>query len=385
MKIKRPKTKLIVITVSFFFLLILAGVLFVNNKKSSADSPQTDTTISLEDIAEKTIISDDVVPGNNSPAINEPPSQEITLGGWIAYWDFNSALVTYKANNNSISSLSPTWYFQQPDGTLGLKNTARNPELIKLCQTNGTKLVPSISNSDAGSLSIILNDPALAEKHIQAIVNESVTYEYDGIDIDYEAIKSSDKDTFTEFIRLLSDELHSHGKILSIAILWKNDLDGVIDIVSESRAAQDWEMLGSYADEFRIMAYDYTGSGDKAGPIAPYEWIRSIIEYAIKHVDINKIVLALPLYAYDWIEEKAGAKALTWVDVRKVQNPTSDILDPDFREKKLSYTTNGIIRIVWYQDSDATKKRVELAKTYGIFDFYFWRLGGEDPAIFQLK
>lgn len=377
------KTKNVLLALVILALAIGTLLLVIQNGKSKKQSNQN--TIEIADIAEKAVMSDDVVPNDNNPEGSDPPSQEITMGGWIAYWDLNGALSTYKANSSVITSLSPTWYFQQPDGTLGLKNTARNSEVRNLCTTNETMLIPSISNSNADSLSAVLNNQDLLTKHVSAIVGEVITYDYDGIDIDYEAIKDSDKEAFTGFIKLLSEELHSKNKLLTIAILWKNDLDTIISAVSESRAAQDWQELGKYVDEFRIMAYDFTGSSDPAGPIAPYDWIRSIIDYATKNVDTEKIVLALPLYAYEWYEGKPGAKALVWNDVQNKQAIISDVFDDSFKEKRITFTLDNNTKIIWYQDAEATEKRIELAKTYGIFKFYFWRLGGEDPDIYKIQ
>ncbi|MDD3647609.1 MAG: glycosyl hydrolase family 18 protein [Candidatus Dojkabacteria bacterium] len=315
---------------------------------------------------------------------------ETEFSAWIAYWDFYTALDSYKSNKTAFRSLSPTWYFLQADGSLGLKNTARNSELINLCKQNRTQLIPSISNSSADELSKILNDKNLLDKHISNIAAEVSTYNFDGIDIDYESIKADDRDKFSTFIRLLSEELHKDAKILTIAVLWKNDLEGIIESVSESRGAQDWSEIGKYVDEFRIMAYDYTGSQDYPGPIAPKDWIRSILDYAQEKIDSHdKIVLGLPLYAYKWVVETKGANALVWTDVNHIATAnksqiTKHEMDTEYFEKSLSYVANDQTWVIWYQDSEVTQKRIELAETYGVKKFIFWRLGGEDSGMYDL-
>jgi len=325
----------------------------------------------------------------------EPPLEEninienteTSASAWIPYWDFNNAFTSYKNNSDKFNSLSPTWYAVQDNGSLELKNTARNTELISLCKNNQTKLIPSISNSNAEILSDIINNEDLLNIHIECIVNEVITYEYDGIDIDYEYIKSTDKNAFTNFIKILSEELHNNNKTLTIAILWKNDLDTIIEQFSESRAAQDWEAIGQYVDEFRIMAYDYTGSEDNAYSISPKDWISSILDYAIEKVDSEKIILGLPLYAYEWKEGVKGARALIWEDVEYITMNYPIIenkLDLDTLEKKLIYESGGSNNVIWYQDSEVTDKRINLAQNYGIYNFIFWRLGGEDPEIYNL-
>ncbi|MFC1780085.1 glycosyl hydrolase family 18 protein [Patescibacteria group bacterium] len=382
----KPKRIFIIIP----FIIVLFGVFWIIlhniNQKYSPDINLGEIEFDLEDIFE--VFIDEEIPNPSVIAEEEQSVKETELSGWIAYWDLQNALNTYKSNIDSFQSLSPTWYYVLADGSLALKNTARNSELINLCSTNNTKLIPTISNSSASELSTILNDANLLNNHVNSIVNEVNTYNYDGIDIDYELISGFDKEAFSNFIKILADDLHKNGKVLTIAILWKNDLDVLIENVSESRKAQDWREIGKHVDEFRIMAYNFTSAADLPGPIAPRDWIRSILDYALENIeDDEKIVLGLPFYAYEWTDGSKGAKALVWTDIDNI-NDNSIILDElnsEYHEKELKYNINGTTKVIWYQDSEATEKRIELARTYGVNKFIFWRLGGEDPETWKLE
>lgn len=388
MKKLRIRRIVLLMIVLLIIVLLISLAIFHFRKKSSSDTASNEASYNIKEVYEAFIEEEEYVPEDHPIPKETLENTEIHLSAWIAYWDFNNALVSYKNNTDAIESLSPTWYFMQADGSLGLKNTARNSELINLCINNDTKLIPSISNSNADTLSTILNNDDLLHKHINSITSEAIHYEYDGIDIDYEHIKKTDRDKFSNFIKLLSEQLHANNKALTIAILWKNDLDNIIENFSDSRAAQDWPALGSYVDEFRIMAYDYTGASDTSGPIAPEDWIKSILNYALDNIDDNKIVLGLPFYAYEWNEGVKGAKALVWTDIEHLKSNQSisilkDELAPKTTEKNLIYKIGETNKIIWYQDSEVTQKRIEIAGTYGINKFVFWRLGGEDPKTFE--
>lgn len=381
--------RLFLIIIAFVAIVVFGIIIYYSkNKSSESSTPQEEADYNVEEVLEAFIEEEQYNPQEHTTPEEILLDQEIHLSGWIAYWDFYGALDTYKNNTGIIESLSPTWYYLKADGTLGLKNTARNNELRDLCKNNKTKLIPTISNSSAQELSAILNSDNSLNTHINAIVNEVKTYGYDGIDIDYEQILGADRDRFTKFVERLATKLHEDNKVLTIAILWKNDLESVLEGASESRMAQDWEAIGEHVDEFRIMAYDYTHSYNSDGPIAPRDWIRSILDYALTQVDDLKIVLGLPLYAYEWTEGTKGAKALVWNDVNsRIQTYQSTIsyneLDPEYFEKKLVYNVGGVNKIVWYQDGESTEKRIEIVQTYGINKFIFWRLGGEDPEVFK--
>lgn len=399
-KRKPKKARIIVFFILILLFLFTASYLFFfnnnnSNKKSNNNNIKEISTVdiynSISKKENKNNLNSETENDTNSDNedLDEQPLESKEFSGWIAYWALDDALTTYNNFPNAFVSLSPTWFYVKPDGGLGTKNTLNDKTLINSTNKNKTKLIPSISNSKVQELSNILNDSSKVDEHINNIVNVVETNKYDGIDIDYEHILAEDRDEFTSFIKRLSEKLHKQDKVLTIAILWKQKPAKAIEALSESRAAQDWSELAKYTDEFRIMAYDYTGSTDKAGPIAPINWIEAILEYALdNNVPSEKIVLGLPLYAYEWKKDSNRAKALVWKDVQFIKSNftvLSDKLDTEKGERHLVFKDQNIVKEVWYQDYEATQLRIELAQKYNVNKFVFWRLGKEDPLIFKNK
>lgn len=366
-------------------IALIAGIIAFNKDKFKISSKPGLSNIAGANISSSTssTFSQEISTSTATSSYSEPANVDIEYKSWIAYWDQQSAYDTIANNPSSLNSISPSIYALNADGTIKLKSTL-NQNLVNIAGQNNIEFIPSISNSDNGSLSSILNNPSLLNKNIDTIVYETLTKNYDGFDIDYEAIKAADKDAFTNYIKLLSEKLHTNNKKLTIAILWKAEPAEIIDEFSESRKAQDWGEIGKYVDEFRIMAYDYTHSYNTQGPVAPSHWIEEIIKYALSKVPKEKIILGLPLYAYEWTEGKEGAKALLWEDIYnlKTKYPDSIISEELIKgEKKLIYNSGSSRQVIWYQDAEITKLRAELANSYSIDKIIFWRLGGEDPEI----
>lgn len=358
-----------------FIVILVAFLLIVSFHLIPKKESDNITNLSVS----TTTITTTTTTTNNT----EDQTIDNAFSAWISYWDFQNGVTSYSNNPEVFISISPTWYFVQSDGSIGLRNTARGENLRLLAQENSTKLIPSINNSSAEALSNILNSPSLRNVHINSILNEIETYGYDGIDIDYELMLSTDTEEFTLFLKELSEKLHHNNKVLTIAILWKTNVVAALDQFSSTRSAQNWSGISKYVDEFRIMAYDYTGSDKTEGPIAPIYWIEDILKYAVAVVPNEKIVLGLPLYAYKWNDGNTEARALVWEDVQLYiqNNDCSDTFDINKQEKKLICEND----IIWYQDKEATESRIELANSYGIYKFVFWRLGGEDPTIWALQ
>lgn len=306
-------------------------------------------------------------------------NEDLYTAAWIPYWDEGRGFETVSQYPEKLNSVSPTWFYVNADGTLTGRNPSSFTEKVSIAHENDTTIIPTITNASSLELSTILNDKSLRTKHIAEIVSKTEEYGFDGIDIDYENLEAKDRSVFSEFIEELAEALHTKGKILTIAVLPKSD--NIVYQFSLSRQAQDWERIGEAVDEFRIMGYDWThNSTTDSGAISPTYWLEEILGYALSKVDDKKIVLGLPLYGYYW--RTSGVSALTWIDINTMQNNgATTSLDTSTQENVMT-TESGI---AWYQDAESIGTRRDIVRKFGIKGVVYWRLGGEDPGIWDLK
>lgn len=375
---KKRSKKIIKIIFPVIILSIISGGAFFYAK----NRPQDNNTI--ESAKEAILSATENIAEKAKERITIPkPSEEdlirkekIDTSAWIPYWDEARGFGIYEENSDIIESVSPVWFYANPDGTLTERRPNEFEEKINRVHSAGGEIIPTITNPSAQELSNIINDTNLTNVHIQNIVETAVKYNLDGIDIDYESLLATDKDAFSKFIKILGEELHKNRKLLTIAVLPKSA--NIIYQFSASRQAQDWEAIGKYVDEFRIMGYDWThNSTTDPGSISPTYWLKEILEYATETVDSEKIVLGLPLYGYYWKED--GVSALTWEDVIELEGDIN--LDQNTLEKVIKTETGE----AWFQDAETINYRRELARDFGIKGVIYWRLGGEDPSIWNLE
>ncbi len=122
-----------------------------------------------------------------------------------------------------------------------------------------------------------------------------------GINIDFEAVPSSQKQPMTDYITSLAGALHvaAPGTELSIAapaVNWNNTFD--------------MQALGPVLDLVMIMAYDYYwGGSSMAGPVSglwpmsgifPYGVARSLTSYQAAGIMPEKILIGVPYYGREW-------------------------------------------------------------------------------------
>lgn len=350
------------------------------------------TTFSSPQIVEKTF--------NYSPPVTttaETSKSKAKQISWIPDWGMNEGIESIRKDPKKWDTISPVWFVPNKNGTLDKKPTLNSPTLLKLLKDNKIKLVPTISTFDADVVKEILNKNF--NKHIDEIVRLVEKNGYDGIDLDYESTYEDDKTLLLQFVTKLADELHKKGKILSFTALPKIDDRRIYAFLPQTHVAQDWKGIGAVVDEFRIMAYDFTGQGSlQPGPLSPVQWNETLIRYALAQMPREKIVLALPLYSHGWPKPKsanlAGSnndKSLSSGEQKNtisLQHDSIDYVkshssyykeqyDPWTKEVRAEFKYNGVERVMYYLDKQSVDNRIKLAERYGIKGICYWRIGGE--------
>lgn len=319
--------------------------------------------------------------------------QELTQAAWIPYWDYKRGLETLKSNPGKFDSISPIVYNLNQDGSLKqIKGDAWKP-LQQYAKESKIEFIPSIAMFDHELFTGVLQDEENFQRHINSIVSEVEKNNFDGIDLDYESTKLDDKDQYEKFIKELSAQLKTHNAKLVITVLPKWFPEFVYPSLNETRAVQNWEYLGKYADEIRIMAYDYTSQySEKPGPIAPVEWIKEVLDKAEREIPREKTVLGLHNYGYNWAAsevdpsvnflnnpptDKIRSDAYTYDEILEIKKAYGgqEYLQEEWQEIVLDYKREGNDRILVYPNAQTIQVRRDLAAEYGIKGVSFWRLG----------
>jgi len=388
----------------FSIILIIIIAYGVYSIKTNTDKITTTVSPqSLQDLAEdvQNIELDTI--GNKNLTPTTPPADFI-FGGWIPNWGMDKGLKSLDQNKAIINEISPVWYYVNKDGTLQNKRNAQSTQLEKLAIDNNIQIIPAIALFDHEIFTPILTNESTIDAHVNAIIKEVETYNYAGIDLDYESTKLDDKDNYFIFLEKLSKELHSRNKILYVTVLPKwTDLK-VYASLPETRQVQDWSEISKYADKIRIMAYDYTYSKSVyPGPIAPLDWIEDILKYANTKADNDQFILGLHLYAYEWysdtptdlafqpdisdddFDSDKTARSYTYDTVLSALKKYSGENTEYQGEQIFTYEKNGEYRKLIYIDPAGLQQRVDLAKTYGLSGVVFWRYGGDVDLVTNLK
>ncbi len=306
----------------------------------------------------------------------EIPETTFTQSAWIPSWDFKKGFESLKLRKETITRVHPVLYSLNNNGTLMDRKPSESTlaEFLAYTKTENILVIPTVGSYDFKIMESVLNSEVYIEKSVNEIVEQVEKYNYDGIDIDYEKIKTANRVQYLSFLSKLSTKLKEKGKLLSVTVSAKTR-DSSVDTLY----AQDWIEINKVADSVNIMTYDYTlQSSTIPGPIGPLDWISDVIEYSKGKINPQKIFLGIHLYSYLWKEQKATA--LTYSSTTSILSNSKierKYLE-DFAEGYASYTcADGSKCILFYPTKEGVKERIEISRENKLAGVVYWRLGDD--------
>lgn len=299
------------------------------------------------------------------------------------YWNLVSATQGVEQNLSTVTMVSPWLYGLDDAGEI--VPSPLQPDAaaaLERLRAFGLPVVPTVSNASGGAwryapVAEIIHDPERRRSHVadlMALVREN---DYAGIDIDYEELRSGDRDAFSAFVATLAASLHADGRILSVDVFAKSSSQGY----DERNVAQDYAAIGRVADQIRLMAYDYHWSTSSPGPVAPLSWVEDVLAYARQQIPQGCLLLGLPLYGYDW---SAGrGRELSWKEADRLARlpDVGRTWDDANAATRLTYAQDGVSHEVWFEDARSISAKLDVAQRYGVDGVFLWMYGPEDPGI----
>lgn len=245
------------------------------------------------------------------------------------------------------------------------------PDLSKFEGFKGRKHL--VVTCESRSLSHLVLEPkfGISKKIARELAKASV--DYDGIQIDFELVPVRDAENFRRFLKLLRSKLPKE-KMLSVCVPAR--LRSVEDDV------YSYTMLEPLADRIIVMAYDQHWSTSKSGPVAGMDWGERIAEYSCSVIPKNKIVMGMPFYGRTWVDENFG-KAWYNSGVNRILNENG-VKQVERKDGVPNFSFTAQVCVTgWFDDAQSLLQRCRLYGGMGIDNVAFWRIGQEDPAIWN--
>jgi spore germination protein len=227
--------------------------------------------------------------------------------------------------------------------------------------------------------------PQAIDTLVRNMVSECETTGADGVDLDFEALAPQERFAYADFVRRLSEALHTRGKMLSIctaAPCRAEKRDHPLPFL-------DTSYLAHYVDHIRPMNYDFFyPSSPILGPTATASWARDRMQYLVTQVPRHKIIMGLPTYSVDWdVTEPTNSRQIydyEWLAEREKESEIGRAWLPHWDVGLMRYKDPaGHLHYVYVTDARSTQSHLETADALDLGGVCFWVMMGDDPAIWE--
>ncbi|MGF6953659.1 cellulose synthase/poly-beta-1,6-N-acetylglucosamine synthase-like glycosyltransferase/spore germination protein YaaH/peptidoglycan/xylan/chitin deacetylase (PgdA/CDA1 family) [Neobacillus sp. B4I6] len=292
--------------------------------------------------------------------------------GFYVDWDKNSH-TSFKKNSDSITTLVPGWMQLTPGLTL---KTSTDKSIIAEAKAHNIKILPLVNNFshnkwDGEALHRLFITPGAEDLFIKKMLDYVRTNDFDGINIDFEDIHPKDKDDFTHFIDKVHEAFHPHGLMVTLDVPPNNN-------------SFNYTSLATNVDRMIVMLYDQHHSMSKPGPVAPSDWVKENLNQL--HIPSEKLIVSLGSFGYDWEENShQPADTVAFGDIMDLGIGTNLQIqwNKQIGNPYVRYKRNGKNHVVWFLDAASFYNQMKLAMDHGSRGIAVWRLGSEDPSIWN--
>ena len=303
----------------------------------------------------------------------------VTLGWSRMTWDGSEALLA--------TTTQKSYEYYIPSGY---------QEVVTTLEGSGVKLHLGVFMDTSNGIADLLSSKDGRDAAVEQILQElSVDYRalgrnpYSGVTIDFEGLRTAEKNDFTAFIQTLSERLKAQGKTLYVCVSPVLTTGAYYD-------GYDYHAIGEAADKVILMAYDYDAR-DLSGFIdtefyktaAPspidqvYLSLKAVTDAETGVADTGKMVLGYSCKNVAWEIDKAG-KLVSEMPVypsnatvyqRLTQENTIHGWSDTYGMPYAIYTAEGKQYFLWYENERSIWLKADTAKLFGVESISFWRLG----------
>ena len=302
-------------------------------------------------------------------------------------WDyFYNSAPSRSGKIEGINVVSPTFVSLKRlgQGDIETKIGTSGENYTNWAHENGYKVWALVSNeSMKDTTSEIVNDYNLRKRFIDNIVNLTIQYDFDGINLDFENIYKKDKDAYSRLIIELAPRLRDLGKTLSVDVTAPDGSD-------DWSLCFDRNIIAKVADYIVFMAYDQHGtSSENPGTVAGYDWVEKNINKFLEQeeVDANKIILGMPFYTRIWKVSGATFDS-TVVNMNETYSniPANASITwlEDEKQNYAEYIANNSTYKVWIEDVKSLEEKLNLIDQYELAGGAYWRKDMETDGVWNL-
>lgn len=302
--------------------------------------------------------------------------------GFFVNWD-DSSLASLQKNINSLDWLVPEWIRLSGDDANPLVLDI-DQKALQLIQTEkpDLRVLPLLQNYrneqwDADLISKALTTAAARRKVIESLLRVIDENKFGGLTIDIEEVPAEKQGALIAFVSELHTEFAKRGLTLAQAVPFDNP-------------DWDYKSFAAVTDYLMLMAYDQHWATGRPGPIAGQDWFEAGLKKRMAELLPEKTIICFGNYGYDWVSGQKEAEDISFQQAvlaakESLDSPTEIKFAAPDKNPHFTYTEDdGRDHTIWFLDAATAFNQIKAARKYPVGGLALWRLGSEDPSVWQI-
>jgi spore germination protein YaaH len=302
---------------------------------------------------------------------------------FVPYWTISSP--------EDLSNYDQLYYFGVEASSEGINTSEQGYKAIdqfmaKVMPGQQKFLVVRMVDKDLNSR--VVKDTDMQQKIVSQAIKIAQSNNFDGIVLDFETSSISFTSTTNRITSLY--ERFSHA-------VKNSDLAFYVTLYGDTFyrvRAYDVKKIAGLADKVLVMTYDFHKAAGGPGPDFPlsgkkiygYDLTKMADDF-LNDVPPAKISIIYGMFGYDWQVDRDG-KTVGIADSQSLDQMTSSFItscsysdcvwkrDDTSSEMKVTYKDeDGNKHVVWFEDTDSVKKKIEYLKSRDVMSSGYWAYG----------
>lgn len=333
---------------------------------------------------------------SSKPVISSDSAGQLATAFYVN-WDDNS-FASFRAHAAQLDWVICEWAFLGKGGdSVAINIDRRVPFVVgQLRPEDRPRVLLMVSNFSRASqrfeseaLRSLLRSPA----HMKAVAAQLAKVVRDnglgGVAVDFEEIPDGTHTSLVQFLKEVRSALGTSMVAAGDSTGNANSAPLLIQALPADVNGTEARDYAAATDYLVLMTYDeHFGTGD-AGPVASQKWYEQRVADITRSVPAKQIILALGAYGYDWTDAVPATPAteMTFQDIMSAvrMNGKDVVFDSVSRTPYLTWTdADSTDHVVWYLDAVTAYNEMAAGRAAGAAGLAVWRLGSEDPSLWNL-
>ena len=289
----------------------------------------------------------------------------------------NSGIDNNIATASGVNVLAPTWY--SVTDSSGSMSCYASAGLVNKMHQRGTDVWALVSDFDTNvDFAALYSSKKARTNMVNTLINDAEKYGFDGINLDFENIKSAYAKDYLQFVRELSIACERKGLVLSTDNYKPEAYNRCYNLKEQSR----------FVDYVIVMAYDEHYAGTDAGSVASLPFVKEAVEATVQLVGKEHVIAGIPFYTRIWTTTDGNTTSRAVGMQAAVDQLNSDgqvaLWNDDCGQYVASYTVGNSTRQIWFEEEKSIEAKMQVIQENNVAGVAGWKLGLEKSSVWPV-